>query len=1398
MEKIEKLLCIIKVIKNISIHNRFFCVFFGMNAPRTTRILFLLLLLPALVVAQLRGWQELTISDGLSQGMIFDLKQDRKGFIWIATKDGLNRYDGYNFTVFTNDPYNEYSISDNNCSALLIDSRGRLWVGTLNHGLNLFDERTQRFWNIDISDQATPNAGNYEVQRLAEDPQGNIWVATDKSKMFKIVLPPHLKTHFPDKPNFTHQVQLLPLALPHPGTVSTTRSLYFEPGGRAIVGTTHGLYTLNWKRPTAAAPLPLADGSRFEAYTSYGARGWFAVSNQQLVCGRGGVLKTLSLPKKEYPGISLVALDKNTLAVATTNLLWLMSPEEFFAQDSLTAHNAYVVLPPNVYGVTDFLKDRTGNIWLGTSGYGVRKFNPKIKEFRAYLPATTLSYLLQDQQRRYYARHEFAYGELIKESNQLQPFLSNKLATADRRQRYMMQDRKGFFWVSHVNFETHAEHLYKFSPDWQLLKKYELPVSQAFGFMTNQTVEDREGQLWIGSTNGRLLRFNPETETFKVYSYGHLLPQSGAVIETYALYFDAMGSLWVGTQKGLVRAEHPQTGPAFTFYKNDTRDRQSLSNDFVTSVLDDPSQPERYLWVGTKGGGLERLDKKSGLFRHFTEAQGLPNKVVYGILPDESGDLWMSTNRGLAQFNPRTFVFRSYTKADGLQGDEFNTGSYFRTASGELLFGGVNGLTAFRPGEVARKEGPLPLAQIIGLKVNNESVEVGDSSGILPQSIEHTTRIRLAHDQNLVTLEFGLMDYANAAKNRFRYRLEGIDDDWVEAGTNRFANYAQLPYGSYTLHMMGSADGVIWSKPVELGIRVLPPFYRTWWAYLIYALAAIGVLWQLYRFQTQRWRLQQQLRFEHKEASRLAELDALKTQFFANISHEFRTPLTLIIGPAEEASREYAHDGRFPLIERNARRLLSLVNQLLDLSKLEAGQLRVDPEPGNLAAFLSMLASSFNSLAQSRQIRFIFTQDEPEYLAEFDRDKLEKIVTNLLANAFKFTPEGHEVRMTVRYSENEASGGVELTIEDTGIGIAPEHLEHIFERFYQVEGQSNRSYEGTGIGLALVYELVKVLGGTIQVRSEQGRGTSFTVVLPLTATGAEAGRPLPAFPTADSLLRPVEESALMANGQTTDSATDKILLIIDDNADIRAYVRSVFQSDYQIVEAVDGQDGLEKATALLPDIIICDLMMPRLDGFGFCKTLKTQEVTSHIPVIMLTAKATISDRIEGFELGADEYLTKPFDRAEIQARVRNLIRQRERLYHHFTSRSGQHPVEPEIESSPSPRIVAEQAFLDRLKTAVLDHMDDPGFGVEVLAEAVNLSRTQLHRKLKSLTGAPTSDFIRHIRLAKAEELLRTTDQTVTQIAYTVGFDNLSYFAKVFQEQYGVLPSLVGKSDSAPI
>lgn len=526
---------------------------------------------------------------------------------------------------------------------------------------------------------------------------------------------------------------------------------------------------------------------------------------------------------------------------------------------------------------------------------------------------------------------------------------------------------------------------------------------------------------------------------------------------------------------------------------------------------------------------------------------------------------------------------------------------------------------------------------------------------------------------------------------------------------------------------------------------------------------------------------EQKLKFNIEQNNRLKELDNLKTTFFTNISHELRTPLTLITGPFQQLAERYPTDKLIPLIQRNTGRLLTLINQLLDISKLEAGQMKPEVSEININQYLRTLTSSFTSLAESRGIKFDVSLDQNEVFGYVDKDKTDKIITNLLSNAFKFTPKGGNVHILSKFDEQNKS--IIIEVGDTGIGIEPEKLNKIFDRFFQVDDSHNRKFEGTGIGLALVKELVEVLKGQISVRSQQNVGTTFIINLPIDFNTWQ-----------EFIIEKNEDLAIYSNVFQAKSAAetpikqesienDNIMLVVDDNEDIRYYIRSIFEKEYKIIEAVNGKDGIEKATNQIPDIIISDLMMPEMDGFEFCKILKADEKTSHIPIVMLTAKANVESRIEGFELGADDYLIKPFNSQEMQARVKNLLVIREKLKKYYQRNSNEKPEDKDIKIN-----IIDERFLKRVKEIIDAHLSDSQFSIEQLADEVSLSTNQLRRKIKALSNQTIVEFIRVYRLEKAAYLLSQNAGNVSEIAFNVGFDSLSYFSKVFQETYGVLPS----------
>ncbi|MBU1821464.1 MAG: response regulator, partial [Bacteroidetes bacterium] len=582
--------------------------------------------------------------------------------------------------------------------------------------------------------------------------------------------------------------------------------------------------------------------------------------------------------------------------------------------------------------------------------------------------------------------------------------------------------------------------------------------------------------------------------------------------------------------------------------------------------------------------------------------------------------------------------------------------------------------------------------------------------------------------------------------------------------------------------LMGLVSYFFWQMSL-LGILNAPWVFKTSTFLFISEIFIFGLfLGKIIRnYERAKTVSQQQLAFSEAQAAHLREVDALKTNFFANISHEFRTPLTLLMGPLADLRSRYPQERMVPVMQRNVRRLQALINQFLDLARIESGKLKPDLVRGDIAKFMRPLFASFESLAQSRSILFHYQQNEEEKEAVFDPDKLEKIITNLLSNAFKFTPENGRVDVWIVYSAND----MVIRVKDNGIGIQQEHLPHVFDRFYQAETTVLTGEEGSGIGLSLVRELVELLRGSIRVESQPDQGSTFTVQLPIDAASWAGIADISELSGNEPTSPVTIESTLPEYHETTQTPSDRdapVLLLVEDNADLRAYIRSIFDASYQVVEATDGQDGLAKAFAHIPDLVICDVMMPRLNGFDFCKTLKSDALTSHIPIIILSAKATLDDRLEGLGLGANDYLSKPFARAELELRVQNQLRQRDVLQQKYSEQL----AIPSEKIPPADSL--DEKFLNRAIRVVEEYCDDSDFGITGLCEALNVSRSNLHRKLKALTNQSTTEFIRSIRIYRAADLLKDPTLSVSEVAYRVGFQSVSYFSKSFSEQMGTSPT----------
>jgi signal transduction histidine kinase/DNA-binding response OmpR family regulator/ligand-binding sensor domain-containing protein len=1046
------------------------------------------------------------------------------------------------------------------------------------------------------------------------------------------------------------------------------------------------------------------------------------------------------------------------------------------------------------------LLDRSGVLWVGMLGHGLYKYRVGNERFKSLLPKLSIQRITIFNKGIIYVNGWNSIKTISSEGaesfNPLASVVGND-ATAN-----VLQSRNGEYWT----YILDQKKLFRYSADLKLVTTYPEPVNPTQTEQLQPMIEDSRHRIWVCGANGTLACVDPATGKLSRFVINiEQVNGTSVLAQTTTLYEDGAGVFWMGTEHGFARLIFTDdvTPPKVKWFKNIPRNSNSLSYNYVSWFMDDPVNPD-YLWISTKGGGLNRMQKSTDRFIHFTTSQGLPNDVVYGTLTDKAGNIWGSTNRGLFCMLQQTKKeaiqpdFRVFNTTNGLQADEFNTNAFARLHNGDLAFGGVNGINIFTPQKVLEASF-TPNVFITGIHIGNKMLAPGDMTGVLQETIEQTKSITLGHLQDVVTLEFSSLDFTAPQQNKFRYRLEGIDEEWVESGTRRTATYLHLPAGNYIFKVQGSNSQGLWSdKIARLEIKVLPPWWRSWWAYTIYVLL-IGLLIRAYlKFNLNKSKLQSQLSYEQLEAKRAKELDTIKTHLYTNITHEFRTPLTVILGMAQQVIEKPAEQfhSRMDMIVRNGRSLLNLVNEMLDLSKLETGKMQLQYSQGNVIQYLRYVVESFHSLAESQQKQLHFLTEIDTLYLEYDRDRLKQIVSNLLSNAIKFTPEKGNIYINV--IENalvnvEDNTTLTIKVKDTGIGIPEDQLQYVFDRFYQLDNSHTRKMEGTGIGLALTRELVRLMEGEIIVKSPPAgalKGSEFTVSLPLRKVAPveekivndltePAGSPVIMKPSFNTVMLPDKEN----------NRNSPLILLVEDNADVVAYTASCLP-DYRLAVGKDGREGFEIASEIIPDLIISDVMMPFVDGFELLTKLRQNENTSHIPVIMLTAKADISSKIEGLQQGADAYLEKPFNKDELLVRIRKLLEMRKNLQQYYLKKAGiqREPLmEPVITPDKISTITIEDSFVKKVREAVEQNLTDIDFTVQKLTKIVFMSHSQLHRKLEALTGCSPNKFIRMIRLKKAKELLQDPANSIASVALDCGYNDPGYFARVFKQEYGTTP-----------
>lgn len=1388
---------------------------------------------------------------GLSSDWVWDLEEDKDGNIWIATYDGgLNKWERASGRIahFVHDAADPASLRGNNVMKILADPAGDIWAVVKTPGgapaLDRLDPATGKVAHygagaepasLSCDTVAITAFQAMQFSPLYLGPDGDVWVATEdglnrydrKTDGFR-----HFR-HEAGKPN----------SLPYRKVLAVEASKK-EDGVYWVRTASPGLKHIALSRLDirTGAIRQLAFGGKTQGHNCLGLslspdeeEAWISdrtldfytgknfrspVQHSRLG-GRGDELR-LGIFRHSSGALLLPQLGMNPLEAVrasdnyeTLNGISFLGPQHeqpyFISQNPLAGHAAF----GEVYCITE---GRSGIIWLGCSR-GVYKLKIPRREgnskpvFENYfrgnpekggLPSTDIRDVYEESPTVFWlASCGGGLNRLSRRTGEVRHFShdparpnslgSNKIYALWRR------PGTGQLWIGHekgvdvLGLDDPASG----DPSTATFRR----IRQDDGFLDgriNELKPDGSGKLWIGTADHGLLLWDPDAGKMLeriVFEKHNPDPAHSAFINE--VFTDSRGRTWVAPgMGGLCRLS--REGGSFEY-------ECFLDGLFIVDFFEGPGGK---LWCAAMNYGILIFDPVSETHELVNMENRLVRNSVTGIEADTLGRIWF-TSVGLSHYDPGEDTYKVYGRDAGLI-DLDPERCFYKSRAGELFYAAPNGaLQIFSP-EVVIDNPVTPRPVLTNFKLFNKTVELGED-GPLEENIEVASRIHLAHHQHSFSFEFAGLEFTRPAGNQYRYQLEGVDKGWVFSGTHREARYTSVRPGKYLFKVQAAnSDGVWNEEPAAIQLIISPPWWNRWWAYLLFVALFFTPILLIYRYQ-----LKRQAALE--EARRLKEVDELKTRLYTNITHEFRTPLTVVLGMAEQVIRQpdkWFHEG-LRMIIRNGQNLLRLVNQMLDLRKIESGTMRVDLRLGDVATFLRYLTESFHSFAESKGIGLHYQSPLEEFVMDYDEDKLLKILSNLLSNAIRFTPEGGRVYVLVDSLNRKGEELLEIRVKDTGIGIPAGEQGRIFERFYSLPPTPSKGVGGSlpqspqrgeeglgraasgnapqsgglegagaGIGLALASELVKLLRGSFAVESRPGAGSTFTVLLPVSRTAAErhtfreekveqfAGQFIATDPEPDG-----EAEALLGG----DCEGKPMALVIEDNRDVVHYLRSCLEEGYCVQAAYDGKVGIRMAIELVPDIIISDVMMPEKDGFEVADTLKRDERTSHIPIILLTARATMEDRIMGLERGADAYLSKPFDREELRVSMQKLIELRRRLQERYSRlQSPPAPAQPALEM--------EDNFVRKVRELVEARLDDPDFSIDEVSDAIFLSRTQVHRKLKALTGLSTGHFIRSIRLAHALRLLQTTSKSVTEIAMDVGFKDHAYFSRVFAAEYGKAPS----------
>lgn len=1333
----------------------------------------------------------------LSNSLINAVYQDRKGFIWIATENGLNKFDGTRFSIYRHNATDSTSLKNNYVRTLFEDSRGNFWIGCIN-GLQRYDRATDNFHELFISRK--DGRKNPHITSIIERRNGDLWIATSGQGAISLKKNSnpasfHIETELTDRigSNYLNVIfedsrQNLWIATEEKGLyryspeskeLKSYKAPYHIAGddvsaicedahGQIFVGTlTKGLFRLSSRQEGNFEPV------LYQNRMNLNIRTLIIDTRGKLIIGTDGE------GVKEYQPQQDIIVDSeinagpfdfskskvHSLIEDKDHNLWLgIFQKGLILVPGISNkfdYYGYKSIHNNTIGsscVMAIHTDEQATIWIGTDNDGLYAINDQGKQLRHYthqagnpqsVPGTILCLYEDSNQELWLGSYFDGLARMNKQTGTCQDatsLLQGNLNAGKPKVSCIIEDKNKNLWVG-----TYGSGLYKINLPTQHVTYYESTRNENDDWSINRLpndwisylLEDKEGMIWIGTYKG-LAVLNPQTDNFINYKkQNNLLP--GYVV--YSLLESSNGEIWAGTSEGLV----------------------CLNKDRLTPVL-------------------------------FTTADGLPSDIICGLAEDEKKNIWISTHQGISKLNPPEKKFINYYAGDGLQGNEFTRTAVFKDKRGKIFFGGTNGVTAFYPQDITEIKKEMNVL-ITGFHVANRPVKKGDKSGnnvITDTAVMDTEQFTLAYNENTFSIDFSVLEFSNPDRISYQYKIKELGDEWIstQPGTNR-VTYSSLKPGKYTFSVQ-ARDHNNFSNIRTVTIAITPPWYQTWWAKVIWGCLGALLIYALTMYILSRIRHRQEvMRQKHME-----QINEAKLQFFINISHEIRTPMTLIISPLEKLLAE--HSEKQPvyfMIYRNAQRILRLINQLMDIRKLDKGQMHLKFRETDIVGFINDLMQTFNYQAQKKNITFTFEKElegADSLKVWIDLNNFDKVLMNVLSNAFKYTHEGGNIEVLLKTGHNDAYRGAlkdyfEIDITDNGIGIDKNKIEQIFERFYQIDNDMTQSNFGTGIGLHLSRSLVELHHGIIKAENrEDGQGTRFIIRLPLgsnhlKAEELENPEETGSEPTISQLpkdsIYETEEENKTNEYRKPKAKTRYRVLIVEDDEEIRHYIRSELDSDFRIYECTNGREGLETILKEKPDLVISDVMMPEMDGITLCRKIKQNININHIPIILLTAKSKAEDQIEGLEIGADAYIVKPFNTELLRTTISNLIANRERLRGKLV---GEQQVEEKITKIEMKS--NDEILMSKVMKTINDHLADPTLNVEMLAANVGMSRVHMHRKLKELTNQSARDFIRSIRLKQAANLLREKNLSVSEVAYATGFSNLSHFSNTFRDFYGISPS----------